>query len=148
MSTVIQQLASLLLFWTCPHRIRGRVGVVSSFGVFTSVPRRLWFRYWDARMDVGVTFAAVNFPYFFIFAFMRARPLRYGRRPGQPWSSALARRVRVHSSYFFVFSFLSSTCSSRTIQTRGSAYSYGSSFFLWLLFYSFGAVRGDRRLDF
>ena len=33
MSTVIQQLASLLLFWTCPHRIRGRVGVVSSFGV-------------------------------------------------------------------------------------------------------------------
>ena len=33
MSTVIQQLVSLPLFWTCPHRIRGRVGVVSTFGV-------------------------------------------------------------------------------------------------------------------
>ena len=30
----------------------------------------------------------------------RARPLRYGRRPVQPWSSALARRVPLHRVSF------------------------------------------------
>ena len=111
MSTVTQQLASLLLFWTCPHRIRGRVGVVSSFGVslpylVASVPvLGCAYRCWsDIRSG--------ELPLLLHLCVHRARPLRYGRRPGQPWSSALARRVCVHSPTSSCF--LSSSTSSRT----------------------------------
>ena len=36
---------------------------------------------------------------------LRARPLRYGRRPCQPWSLALAKRVCVHSCLLPLLSF-------------------------------------------
>ena len=57
MSTASQQLVSLLLFWTCPHRIRGRVGVVSSSGVSLpylvasdfGIGTRVWMLEWHSQ---------------------------------------------------------------------------------------------------
>ena len=82
----------------------------------TSVPRRLWYRYWDARMtgergtDVGVTFAEVYFLFFF-FAFhvpcaTGANPASHGVRL---WRGGSASTVAPSSS-----SFLSSCSSTRT----------------------------------
>ena len=57
-------------------------------------------------MDVGVTFAAVNFPYFFFFAFIELVPCATGADPASHgvrlWRGGSASR----ESYHIVFPFL------------------------------------------
>ena len=71
---------------------------------FTSVPRRLWFRYWDARMDVGVKLAAVNFPYFFFSVFIELVPSTAGADRASHgvrlWRGGSASRVLPHRVSF------------------------------------------------
>ena len=95
----------------------------------TSPFRRFWYWYCDARMKgergfgVGATFAGVYFILFFFFFFFFAFYVLALR----------ARRVCVHGS---ILLFLSFHRSRRGRLTRGSAFSYGFSLFLYLLFYS------------
>ena len=75
---------------------------------FTSTPRRLLFRYWDARMDVGVTSAAVNFPYFFFFVFIELIPCDTDADPASHgvrlWRGGSASTVAFFLFFpFFVF---------------------------------------------
>ena len=77
----------------------------------TSVPRRLWYWYRDARMrvergiDVGAALAAVNFTYFFFFfVFIELVPCAAGADPASHgvrlWRGWSASRVLLHRVSF------------------------------------------------